>query len=84
MAALILVSATTDERFSISDIDFAVVTPRDILSALIDFEIPSPPQDAKWVLLKDGTVVDENKSLENLGLKDGDKLQITVKTGSNP
>jgi hypothetical protein len=78
MATLNLVNSTTGEEFGVPDIDFAEVTPKDILSST-DLGLPTPPAGQKWQLLKGAQVVDENTTLGKLGFQDGDKAQIMAK-----
>jgi len=78
MATLNLINSTTGEEFGVPDINFAEVTPKDILSSE-DLGLPVPPSGQKWQLLKGSQVVDENTTLERLGFQDGDKAQIMAK-----
>lgn len=78
MATLNLIDSTTGEEFRVLDIDFAEVTPKDILSS-DDLGLPTPPAGQVWRLLKGSQVVDENTTLEKLGFQDNDKAQIIAK-----
>lgn len=78
MATLNLINSTTGEEFGVPEIDFAEVTPKDILSS-DDLGLPEPPTGQKWQLLKGSQVVDENTTLEQLGFQDGNKAQIMAK-----
>ena len=78
MATLNLVNSTTNEEFDVPDINFSEVTPKDILSSS-DLGLPPPPAGEKWQLLKGSSVVDENKTLEQLGFQDGEKALIMTK-----
>jgi hypothetical protein len=81
MSKLNLIISTTSQKFEVPDIDFAKVTPKDILS-IEDLELPPPPARSKWQLLKGPVVVDENTTLEKLGFRDGDKAQIMAMLSS--
>jgi hypothetical protein len=78
MATLNLIKSTTGEEFGVPDINFAEVTPKDILSSE-DLGLPAPPAGQKWQMLRGDQVVDENTTLERLGFQDGDKAQIMAK-----
>lgn len=78
MAKLNLINSTTLEEHEVPDINFAEVTPKDILSS-DDLGLPAPPAGQKWQLLRGNQVVDETKTLEQLGFQDGDKAQIMAK-----
>ncbi|MFQ5752208.1 MAG: hypothetical protein ACE5HI_09450 [bacterium] len=78
MATLNLIVSSTGEEFSVPDIDFSEVTPKDILTS-DDLGLPEPPAGQKWQLLKGSQVVDENTTLSQLGFEDGEKAQIMAK-----
>ena len=78
MATLNLIKSTTGEEFGVPDINFAEVTPKDILSSE-DLGLPAPPAGQKWQMLRGDQVVDENTTLDKLGFQDGDKAQIMAK-----
>ncbi|MDR0602979.1 MAG: hypothetical protein LBG80_01580 [Bacteroidales bacterium] len=76
MATLNLIDSTTGEEFRVLDIDFAEVTPKDILSS-DDLGLRAAGQN--WWFLKGSQVVDENTTLEKLGFQDNDKAQFMEK-----
>ncbi|VDH04159.1 hypothetical protein [Bergeyella zoohelcum] len=78
MATLNLINSTTGEEYEVPGIEFAEVTPKDILGSE-DLGLPAPPAGQKWNLLRGSQVVDENTTLEKLGFQDGDKAQIMAK-----
>ena len=78
MAKLVLIKSTTGEEFEVPNINFAEVTPKDIITAE-DLGLPPPPKGQKWQLLKGSQAVDENTPLDKLGFKDGEKAEIVAK-----
>ncbi len=78
MATLNLIKSTTGEEFGVPDINFAEVTPKDILNSE-DLGLPTPPAGQKWQMLRGDQVVDENTTLERLGFQDGEKAKIMAK-----
>ena len=81
MATLNLINSTTGEEFGVPDINFAEVTPKDILSSE-DLGLPAPPAGEEWKMLKGTNVVDSNTTLEKLGFQDGDKAQFMSKVNN--
>jgi hypothetical protein len=79
MATLDLIIQSTGEQFTLVDVDFSVVTPRDILMEFENSEF-FPERGSEWCLLKGSIVVDTNTSLESLGFKDGDKAKLIIRT----
>ncbi|MBK7633137.1 MAG: hypothetical protein IPJ13_01795 [Saprospiraceae bacterium] len=78
MATLNLINSTTGEEFGVPDINFAEVTPKDILSS-DDLGFPAPPGNKNGNFWKGSQVVEENTTLAQLGFQDGDKAQIMAK-----
>jgi hypothetical protein len=78
MATLNLVILTTGESFEAQDIDFEEVTPREILNSEV-LGLPVAQDGQKWQLLKGSLVVDQEKTLAQIGFKDGDEAYITAK-----
>ena len=75
MATLKLIDSTTNELFDVSDLDFASVTPNDVLSS----DGIGLPMGEIWQMSKGSQVLDGDTTLNKLGLKDGDKVLIMRK-----
>ena len=71
MATLKLIDSMTNELFDVCDLDFAEVTPNDILSCE-ELKVTGKC----YLSGKDSTslLVDRDRTLEELGFKDGDTV----------
>jgi Holliday junction resolvasome RuvABC DNA-binding subunit len=77
MAKLTISHPTTGQEFE-TDVDFAVVTPSQLIQNMKD-NLPNPEQDKSWQLAKGSQLVDQHTTLEKLGFKDGDVAHIVGK-----
>ena len=82
MAVLNVIVSTSGECFGIQEIDFTEVTPRDILSYFEETKLIPPSRgEGTRAILKGNRVLDDNMSLDRLGVEDGDEIHIMERFG---
>jgi len=78
MAKLTIRISTTGSEFEANDLDFAQVTPQQIIDNMRG-NLPDAGQGMGWKMLKGAQVVDQNVTLDKLGFKDGDTAELMAK-----
>ena len=78
MAKLTIRISTTGSEFEADGIDFAQVTPQQIIDNMRG-NLPEAGHGMGWKMLRGSQVVDQHVTLDQLGFRDGDTAELMAK-----
>ena len=78
MAKLTIRISTTGSEFEADNLDFAQVTPQQIVDNMPD-NLPDAGPGMGWKLHKGSQLVDQDVTLDQLGFRDGDTADLRAK-----